>query len=282
MCIFIYGFKPELMKIFLDKDFGTTDISSIIRNLILSLGALIGFPLIVWRAEISDRSQKIAEKTAVTDLYIKAIEQLSSDKETIRTAGTHALIQLLEQAINKQDHTTKQHIWDILWCFMQEHSRDVWARYKFNDQESQEECVNQMQPYYPQFRMIIQALPKKDNRHWWQTRYWPDIFLEKIDLRYADLKDAYLVGINLKSANLGHTNLENAALHSAILERVILEGVDLRNAELILTKLQSAFLIQADLRDVSLKFTDFNEARYDKYTIFSEDFNPKEHGMIKV
>lgn len=118
-----------------------------------------------------------------------------------------------------------------------------------------------------------------------------------VNLIEADLKRAFLVGAKLNGANLyladlrgaflGGTNLSGANLFSAQMEKA-----DLRLADLSFTNCDFAFLDGADLREAILTFANlhtasldgakFSGAKYNQFTKFPDDFDPKANGLELV
>ena len=225
------------------------------RNFILSIAAALSFPFLVWRSEIADKTHKQTILADNTDMFIKAVEQLASEKQTIRIAGTIALVQMLEQSRSNNIKDTEHKILNVLWYFMVEHSQEIFAFYKarkvnnitmkFKDLSGKADLsifdskvYANIQNYYTQFRIIIPILPRIQNDYdWWADRTWKVIFLDNIDLSGANLSDANLSGAQLRGANLS--------------------GADLSDADL---------------------FGTF----YNKTTQFPENFNHKVHNMIFV
>ena len=50
----------------------TVEVSEIIRNYLIAVVAVIGFPLAIWRSYISYKNSVIATKNHLTDTYTKA------------------------------------------------------------------------------------------------------------------------------------------------------------------------------------------------------------------
>ena len=97
------------------------------------------------------------------------------------------------------------------------------------------------------------------------------------DLREANLKWANLQGINLKSADLREANLKWANLTDADLKRA-----DLREANLKWAYLVGANLSFADLRGTDLTGAFLAGAKYNKQTLFPDNFDPVSRGMVLV
>jgi hypothetical protein len=325
LCVLVIlggGFDNELKQLFIKRDVKHHHITEILRNITLTLAGLIGLPFLVWRSEIADRMQKTAQETQAishkahfNDRYIKAVEQLSDDKETIRLAGTHALIQLLDEA-KSRDHYEKNQdvILNVLWCFMAENSREaikVYNKYKSikDDEIAQKlyDYVSDMQQYHSQFRMILEALPKKDNFYWWENRTMCNVFLLGFDLRSMNLNNSDLKYINissskqitddafftinnlhwfsdcfdakLNSAELRGSNLQGASFIWAEFKETVLIGADLRHTDLSGTNLNSACLRECKFEGAGLTNDQYNNQIV---KFFPDGFKPKDHGMINL
>jgi hypothetical protein len=133
-------------KLLTTNDF--KDYIEIVRNILMGLVPLFGFPLIVWGTETAHEQKKTAKKslqetennnrrTQENKIYMDCINHLASDKETIRTASIHGFGELLENLNaqinnpNTTDENKKERInfqdkiLNVLWSFMIEHSREV-------------------------------------------------------------------------------------------------------------------------------------------------------------
>ena len=88
----------------------------------------------------------------------------------------------------------------------------------------------------------------------------------------ADLFDVNLVAADLRGADLGGANLNSADLSRADLSGANLLGADLSDANLCGTDFSNANLIDAILES----------ARYDRYTVWPEGFDPGSAGAIKA
>ena len=118
------------------------------------------------------------------------------------------------------------------------------------------------------------------------------------DLQEADLRDADLTGANLREAYLRMANLSNAQMSGAVLVEADLLGADLSDAdlqgadlsharlgwtELHGADLRGADLHGADLRDADLRDlrdADLTGAKYDRYTMWPEGFDPSAAGAV--
>jgi hypothetical protein len=98
--------KEDLMNSpppdFLDWAFWIKDSASV-RDLLVSLGAVIGLPLLFWREITGHRTANIAaerhekqteadQNRRITDSFAKAVELLGSDKLEVRLGAIYALV----------------------------------------------------------------------------------------------------------------------------------------------------------------------------------------------
>lgn len=96
--------------------------------------------------------------------------------------------------------------------------------------------------------------------------------LNKKGVSSIHLNECYLKNANLSGVTLQGAYLVNATLNGAILFSTNLRYADLRNANFI-----DANLHTADFREADLRLALFNSK-----TIFPNDFNPKQAGMLYV
>ena len=104
---------------------------------------------------------------------------------------------------------------------------------------------------------------------------------EELDKILADHKlDRETEGKEGQRADLTDTDLSKVNLRCADLSNANLVGADLRQANLVGADLSTASLLGANLLGAFLTGADLKGAKYNKETIFSEGFNPKERGMV--
>jgi hypothetical protein len=95
------------------------------------------------------------------------------------------------------------------------------------------------------------------------------------------LAKACLSGIALSGADLQHAAMRGADLQRADLHLAFLAGADLRDADLRGVNLRGADLRGADLRHARLYQADLQHARYDGWTQWPADFDPRASGALK-
>jgi len=96
--------------------------------------------------------------------------------------------------------------------------------------------------------------------------------LRSFDLQGALLRDVYWRGVNLRHVDLFGADLQKASLRNA----------DLRNAVLMEANLSGAVLAGAMLEGANLQSADLTGAKYDKHTLWPENYDPKPTGAIEV
>ncbi len=101
-------------------------------------------------------------------------------------------------------------------------------------------------------------------------------------LRGVELRGALLGGADLFGADLASADLRNADLGGATLCSADLRGADLGGANLLGTDLSDANLSGADLSGATLTNADLSGARYDDFTRWPDDFDPKAAGAINT
>ena len=173
-------------------------------------------------------------------LYMKAIEQLSSDDVSVRMGGVYALELLcgLDDGYSGQVHA-------LLTAFVRSHApwpprpeADIDAeRARFTGGAADD--IGAALSVLSRGSMILPGNPS---------------LLEKVDLRGADLRGLtipllLLAHSNLEGANLAEVKLYRADLKDTVLRKTDLSGADLRKANLTRANLEDAVLLDADLSD---------------------------------
>ena len=68
-----------------------------LRNLMLILAAVIGFPFLTWRARVADRQAAAAEKALLDTRFDRAVEMVESPVRAVREAGRFRIAELGER-----------------------------------------------------------------------------------------------------------------------------------------------------------------------------------------
>jgi uncharacterized protein YjbI with pentapeptide repeats len=171
----------------------------------------------------------------VTDRYIRAIEQLGSDKLDVRIGGIYALERIAGDS--PRDHQT---VIEVLAAFAREHGRE-----QVVDPDHEGDTMTRAD--------VIAALQVVGRRD--ASRDIRNLNLAGVVLHRADLKDA-----NLARANLVSAKLTRCFLNGADLSEARLFGANLSGATLDHTNLADAGLAEADLSEVNFWHTDLSRA----------------------
>jgi uncharacterized protein YjbI with pentapeptide repeats len=218
---------------------------------------------IAWVRSKAMRDQAAVDRERqVTDLYVKAIEQLG-DKERleVRLGGIYALERIARES--EKDHWT---VMEVLTAYVRENA----PLEVFDD--APEGCAERLVvplPHKPptDIQAILTVLSRRTRT---QGEYLPldmrATFLQGADLYNARFDRALLSHANLQEASLFNANLVMARLDEANLERAKLNNAKLMGAILILAKLQEAqlweaILVGAQMRGANLQGADFYKAQ---------------------
>jgi Pentapeptide repeats (8 copies) len=206
------------------------------RGRLLTLGAgLLATGALVFTA----RAFWLSREGQVTDRYIKAIEQLGSDKLDVRIGGIYALERIARDSAG--DHPV---VMGVLTAFIREHSHDPWPPPGHPAGRATDPSPR------PDIQAAVAVVLRREVKR--------DI--GQIDLAGADLRGAFLAGADFRRANLRGAFLDCANLSRADLADAALDGVDLFSADLALANLASAGLGSAGLRNASFVGADLTNA----------------------
>jgi uncharacterized protein YjbI with pentapeptide repeats len=253
-----------------------------IRDLALTVAAVVGLPLLIWRTVSAHRLSKAALQQAetasqrhqaqdeadrerrITDSFTKAIEQLGSDKLEVRLGAIYALERIARDS--KRDHGP---IMETLTAYVRE--RASWPlRTPVSSAEARQLLDDGARTIKPtaDIEATLTVIARRRREH--------DIEGQRLDLRGTDLRGAYLVGASLEKLFLMDAHLEGASLMQSHLEETIflqahlkrayftqahLERAELAAAHLEHAILQEANLEGADLQQAHLEGADLRWAR---------------------
>jgi len=200
--------SPE--KVFAAENSARTTLAQILAGLFVLAGGILAW----WRVEVARQGQ-------VTERFIRAIDQLGSDKLEIRLGGIYALERIARDS--SRDHGP---IMEILTAFVREN-----ARWEEPQQPEKGQVVDGGQKAQPRLPADIQAIltvlgrRKLTYGHGDQRRIdLSTTNLDGADLRRAHLEKARLDGARLEEARLRDAQLEGAFLFGAHLERADLSS----------------------------------------------------------
>ncbi|MER6948222.1 pentapeptide repeat-containing protein [Nonomuraea sp. NPDC000554] len=198
--------------------------------------------------EESRKAQRIAQDELdlsrlgqANERFVKAVEQLSSNKIEARLGGIYALEKAIKDS--PEYHVT---VLDVLVAYVPEHDNGV----PKGNPDVFERAPSDVQAALTVLRrnpVISGGVTKPLTVHWPDVRL-PAADLSGVNMSNANLADAYLNGADLEGANLNGVNLSG----EAHLSSANLNGVDLREAEMSDADLSTSSLVGADLREASL------------------------------
>jgi hypothetical protein len=199
-----------------------------------------------------DRALELTEQGQVTDRYIRAIEQIGSDKLDVRVGAIYALERIARDS--PRDHPT---IMEVLAIFVRENSKARWPP-AVSAKDAPERTVR------PDVRAALIVVGRRDVTN----------DSGQINLSEAQLAGAYLKETNFARATFFRSDLTSATFVRANLQRSVLYGVSLMNANLHGAdmrgaNLRSANLFGAHLNNADLRDADVAGAQYDTNTVFT-------------
>ncbi|QQP88164.1 pentapeptide repeat-containing protein [Skermanella sp. TT6] len=241
--------------------------SASVRDLLVSLGAVIGLPLLIWREITGHRTANIAaerhlkqmeadRERRITDSFTKAVELLGKPELEVRLGAIYALERIAHES--QRDHWP---IMETLTAYVREKS-PIYATIDSNQSQSSSDAA-------PTYGIDLSEGTANLSRELKQNsalRSRADIegiltiLLRRIvkyekDDQRINLTNTHLVGIGLRGANLSGANLTGANLAGSHLF-----GINLSGAFLYKINLSGASLIEADLSKAALDGADLSEA----------------------
>jgi Pentapeptide repeats (8 copies) len=175
-------------------------------------------------------------------LYIKAIEQLSSDDVSVRQGGVYALELLcgLDDSYRGQVHA-------LLTAFVRSHA--PWPPTRPEAEVDAERARFTGDGIADDVGAALAVLRRGSVREPGDPSQ-----LEKVDLRGADLQGLeipllLLAHSNLEGANLAEAKLYDAKLQDTVLRKTDLSHADLRKADLTGADVEGTVLLGAELAD---------------------------------
>jgi len=220
--------------------------------------ALVGLYIAWVRSKALQDQAEVAREQQLTDLYVKAVEQLGSEKLQIRLGGIYALERIARES--PKDHWP---IMEVLTAFVRENAPRRWE--DLSGPQPGEDDVPSPPPSKP--RTDIQAVLTvigRRTRTFSQGEEKPldlrETHLVGADLRHAKLQGALLDEADLKRAVLCYANLQGATLWRANLQEVRLEAANLKGSILDESNLQRSLLLEANLQGARLEEADLQGA----------------------
>jgi hypothetical protein len=212
-------------------------------TLLQGLGGVLALGGVTVGALMTLRQVRANREGHLIDLFTKAIDQLASDRITVRHGGVYALEQLSEL-----DPRYRGHAHALLTAFVRH--RVPWPPRNAESATQPDGAASHVgfaddvagaMSVLGRQVMIVDDAPSA---------------LDQVDLRGADLD-----GLHIPRLHLAHSNLDDASLIGAKLGDATLEGTTLRNADLTNADLRTANLTGADLDGAVLRGADLSHAR---------------------
>jgi hypothetical protein len=172
----------------------------------------------------------LAREGRTSDNFIKAVEQLGSDKPAVRAGGVFGLGRLLQTAKPGGDYWP---IMDVLTTFIRDQAPLKDPPHIWKPSEDVQAALNVLA------RRSATNFPER-------TEDSP------VDVHHTDLKEAWMAGGNFQRGFFGSTRLVEADLSCANLDRADMPDADLTCADLRNASIQNADLARCCFRDAKL------------------------------
>ncbi|MEW6659925.1 MAG: pentapeptide repeat-containing protein [Thermodesulfobacteriota bacterium] len=232
--------------------------------------ALVGLYIAWVRSKALQDQAEVAREQQLRDLYVKAVEQLGSEKLQIRLGGIYALERIARESA--KDHWP---IMEVLTAFVRVNAPRQWD--DLSGQQPMEDDVSPSPLSKP--RTDIQAVITVLGR---RVRTFGQGEEQSLDLREthlaglhmeeaklqgmlfnrANLRNSLFINANLEGAHLLETDLQKAFLLGCNLRESVLDRADLRKAYLVNTILQGSLLINANFQEATLDGVDLQGAHF--------------------
>lgn len=181
----------------------------------------------------TQRNVLVAEEKQVTERFTQAINQLGSEKITVRVGGIYAL-----ERISKDSEKDYWTIMEVLTSFVREPLQS----------DSRQLVVESLTKIAKDVQAALTVICRRD--------VTKDLEGKKLDLSGANLEGADLIEARLNNADLTGANLSRVTLTGADLSKASLSGANLNGAYLLKIRLAGSSLSGANLNGVDLWNTD--------------------------
>jgi uncharacterized protein YjbI with pentapeptide repeats len=227
--------------------------------------ALVGLYIAWVRSKAMRDQAEVDREQQLTDLYVKAIEQLGSEKLQIRLGGIYALERIARES--PKDHWP---IMEVLTAFVRENAplREEAPATNVMEKEtvaSPDVSEKTILPPPTDIQAVLTVLGRTaiDYAQDGETRSLDlrSTHLAFVDLEYAKLQRGFFSKANLFGADLSHASLQGAFFWEANLQGARLVNANLQGASLDEANLYGARLELANLQEVSLNGAKVQGAR---------------------
>lgn len=246
--------------LFVDPD----NYHEVLRNIVLSIAALVSLPFVIWRAQANDRSSKashrqsevasrqieIATESQINDRFTRAMEQLGSENLTIRIGGVHALGKIAEDS--PRDAQT---IIDILCTFVRDQTRN-------DEYKKSRKGANG-----------VFLLPRADIQDAITV-----LGRGQFSLFHKNLERAYLPKVKMINADFSNTSFSNTVLHSTHIFNSKFENCTFFKTQMIKSKIedvlfQNTNFVSSDMSDSVITSSTIEKTNMDNVILSGVNFS---------
>jgi uncharacterized protein YjbI with pentapeptide repeats len=226
-----------------------------------ALIVMLGFALTAWRIKVSNRQVSAIEDGQVTERFMRAIEQLGSERSNgspnleIRLGGIYALERLARDS--ERDHWT---VMEVLATYARENLRDLSQSFHSVGDDGADSFDLEAQLPRVDIQAALTVIGRRERRREPGRLDLADAWLAAAKLASLDFSGACLSRANLTKADLKGARLEGIRLDGAFMERAIFVGARLQGADMRGSKLREADLEAAVLDRVNLEKADLSQA----------------------
>ena len=234
---------------------------------------LVGLYIAWVRSKAMRDQAEVDREQQLTDLYVKAIEQLGNKEILeVRLGGIYALERIARES--PKDHWP---IMEVLTAFVRENAplKDETEAYvvfvKPTSTPTTEKPPIDIQAVLTVLGRTAIAYAQKEEERSLDLRA---THLAGADLQKTNLQRALLWECNLQNANLRWANFWKTEFEKANLQKANFESANLQEADLFMANLQNALLIESDmqganLRKANLMDADLTEAKLQRARLLS-------------
>jgi hypothetical protein len=198
--------------------------------------------------ERHQRQTEADHQRRITESFIKAVEQLGSEKQQVRVGGIYTM-----EHISRESEVDYWPVMETLTAFVRESA--CWngnREASSTPPDTASEAVARKPKPAADIAAVLDVLYRRRRMKLEREKgLWLD--LSSADLRGANIRDTHLKGADLRDAHLERASLMNAHLEDANIRGAHLEGADLRGAHLEGANIRDAHLEGADLRGAHLE-----------------------------
>ena len=202
----LIGFGMSLWLLGHAKLFGGMSVSSaeVLRDIALTVAALLGFPLLLQRTRAATRQADIDSQRLLADRYARSAELFASAELSARLAGLYALWDLAKEKVE----IYHVRIMEILCAFVRnppDLKKDGGlGDYKYPAQR-------------PDMKTVLILIRERSEEQWKQEQIAEfNLDFNNANLQRANFEGAYLNGANFCFADLRGANLSSVELDESV------------------------------------------------------------------